>query len=229
MSHINPQKVAGARFRFGLRNIYIGLRIIIMFVIKLIGEEILGYTFGEVEQAPISDEEFELLKKTVMMTDEDFKYLRMAGEVLKDQIDDILDLWYSWVGSNPHLVYYFQDKETGEPIKEYLENVRKRFGQWILDTCNREYNREWLNYAYEVGLRHHRSKKNVTDRVSSVENIPLRYLIAFIYPITATIKPFLKKGGYSDEDVEKMFNAWFKSIVLQICIWSKPYAKEGDW
>jgi hypothetical protein len=70
---------------------------------------------------PMSDEEFEQLKKTVLLSEEDVRYLRLAGEVLRDQIDDVLDLWYSWVGSNPHLVYYFGDKKTGRPIPEYLE------------------------------------------------------------------------------------------------------------
>ncbi len=190
-----------------------------------------GYTYGspEVPKAPITDEEFALLKKTVMMTEEDEKYLRMAGETLKGQVEDILDLWYGWVGSNSHLVYYFGDRHSGQPIPEYLTAVRKRFGQWILDTCFRKFDREWLNYQYEIGLRHHRTKKNKTDKVNSVEHIPLRYMVAFIYPITATIKNFLARGGASAEEVEKMYNAWFKAVVLSVALWSMPYAKEGDY
>ncbi len=87
----------------------------------------------------------------------------------------------------------------------------------------------WLDYQYEIGLRHHRVKKGKVDNVDTVPRIPLRYLVAFIYPITATIKPFLAKKGDSQETVEKMYNAWFKSIVLQIAIWSYPYVKERDW
>lgn len=194
-------------------------------------EEIPGYLYGSsrLEKAPLSDEELDLLKKTVMMTEDDVKYLRMAGEVLKDQVEDILDLWYGWVASNPHLVYYFADKDSGQPIKEYLESVRRRFGQWILDLCFRDYDRTWLDYQYEIGKRHHRAGKNKTDNVKSVEHIPLRYMIAFIYPITATIKPFLAKKGHSSEDVERMFNAWFKAVVLSVALWSIPYAKEGDY
>ncbi len=194
-------------------------------------ERLPGYDYGSasVPQAPISLEELELLKKTVMMSEEDEKYLRKAGEILKDQIDDILDLWYGWVGSNPHLIYYFSDRKTGQPIGEYLEAVRKRFGQWILDVCFRKYDRTWLNYQYEIGLRHHRSKKNKTDNAESVEHIPLRYLIAFIYPISATIKPFLAKKGDSHEEVEKMFNAWFKAVVLTVALWSIPYVNPGDY
>jgi hypothetical protein len=75
--------------------------------------QIPGYIYGsrELPQAPVSDEEFKLLKSTVLMTDEDVRYLRMAGEVLKDQVEDVLDLWYGWVGSNKHLVYYFGDRK----------------------------------------------------------------------------------------------------------------------
>jgi hypothetical protein len=162
-----------------------------------------------------------------MLTEEDLQYLRKAGEALKNQIDQILDLWYGWVGSNQHLLYYFTEKRTGKPIDEYLSKVRDRFGQWIFDTCFRNYDEEWLNYAYEIGLRHHSSKKNRTDRVDSVDIIPLRWLVCFIYPITATIKPFLEKGGLAKEDLEKAYNAWFKSVVLQVAIWSYPYSK--DW
>jgi len=47
----------------------------------------------------------------------------------------------------------------------------------------------------------------------------MRYMI-FIYPITATIKPFLRDSA---EDVENMYQAWFKSITLQVTC--APYAK----
>ncbi|HHB89880.1 MAG TPA: protogloblin ApPgb [Anaerolineae bacterium] len=189
-----------------------------------------GYTFGEasVPRAPLSDQDFENLKATVLFTEEDERYLRMAGDVLADQIDDVLDLWYNFVGSHPHLLHYFTNRQ-GEPIAEYLSRVRVRFGQWILDTCQRPYDRAWLDYQYEIGLRHHRTKKNQIDGVDSVEHIPLRYLIAFIYPITATIRPFLAKKGHSEEKVEAMHQAWFKSVTMQVALWSIPYAKEGDW
>jgi Protoglobin len=54
-------------------------------------------------------------------------------------------------------------------------------------------------------------------------------MVAFIYPITATIKPFLAKKGHSADDVEKMYQAWFKSVVMQVALWSQPYVKEGDY
>lgn len=192
---------------------------------------IAGYTYGaeETPASPLSMKQFDLLKKTVLLTDDDIRYLRMAGEVLEEQVEDVLDLWYGFVASHPHLVHYFSDRE-GNPIPEYLAAVRPRFGQWIRDTCRADYDEKWLNYQQEIALRHTRAKKNRTDNVDSAANhIPLRYLIAFIYPITATIKPFLAKNGLAEEEVEKMYQAWFKSVVLQVTLWSAPYTRAEDY
>jgi len=193
-------------------------------------QKIPGYTYGtaEVARSPVSMEDFENLQKATMFTEEDVRYLRMAGEVLADQVEEILDLWYGWVGSNPHLVYYFSGPD-GRPDPDYLQAVRRRFGQWILDTCQRPYDRAWLDYAHEIGLRHHRAKKNRTDGVRSVPHIPMRYLIAFIHPITATIRPFLARKGHPPEAVEKMHQAWTKAVIMRVALWCYPYAQDGDW
>lgn len=145
-------------------------------------EKIPGYTYGKTESmSPLNLEDLKLLKDVVMFTDEDEKYLKKAGEVLEDQVEEILDTWYGFVGSHPHLLYYFTSPDV-TPNKEYLAAVRKRFSKWILDTCSRNYDQAWLDYQYEIGLRHHRTKKNRTDNVESVPNINYRYLVAFIYP-----------------------------------------------
>lgn len=190
-----------------------------------------GYTYGTdvVHKSPITLQEFELLKQTVLFTDEDVKYLRMSGEVLKDQVEQVLDVWYGFVASNKHLLHYFTRKKDEQPDGEYLQAVRKRFGQWILDTAAANYDQKWLDYQYEIGLRHHRTAKNKTDGVESVENINYRYLPTLIYPITCTLKPFLAKKGHAAEDVEKMHQAWIKSVILQITLWSQPYVKDGDF
>ncbi len=188
-----------------------------------------GYAYGTTTtKSPLTMEDFENLKKAVLFGPEDEAALRMAGSVLEDQIEAVLDVWYGFVASHPHLVYYFTDGK-GNANGDYLGAVRKRFGQWILDTCNRPYDQNWLNYQQEIGLRHHRSKKNQTDGVKSVPNISHRYMTAFIYPITATIKPFLAKKGHSAEEVEKMHQAWFKAVVLSVALWSAPYVKDGDY
>lgn len=75
-------------------------------------------------------------------------------------------------------------------------------------------------------MRHTPAKKNKTDKVSSASaHIPLRYQIAFIYPITATIKPFLSKKGHRAGEVDKMHQAWFKAVVWQVSLWTVPDAQ----
>jgi hypothetical protein len=191
---------------------------------------IAGYTYGTAEaaQSPLSTDDLEQLKQTVLFTEADERALRTAGDILEGQIEDVLDVWYGFVASHPHLVHYFSDPDSGEPIGEYLARVRERFGQWILDTCRRPYDREWLDYQEEIALRHTRAKKNTTDRVRSVDEIPLRYLVCFVYPITATMRDFLASKGHSAEHVDAMHQAWFKSVTLQVALWSRPYA-EADW
>ncbi len=178
---------------------------------------------------PVSVEDFEKMKKSILFDDNDVKYLRMSHEVLKDQTDAVLDVWYGFVGSQPQLVQYFAKKSDGKPDAAYLSAVRKRFGQWILDTASANYDAKWLAYQYEIGLRHHRAKKNKTDRVESIDIIHYRYLPLLTYPVTATLKPFLAKKGHSAEDVDKMQQAWVKSVILQVTLWSAPYIKDGDF
>ena len=187
-----------------------------------------GYTYGapEVPHSPVTGGDLDLLRATLLWSEEDDRYLRLAGEVLADQVDDVLDLWYGYVGSHPHLVHYFTDR-NGEPIGEYLGRVRARFAQWVRDVCSRPYDGVWRDYQHEIGLRHTRAKKNQVDGVDSVPEISLRYLIAFIFPITATMRSFLANRGHSAEDVDGMYTAWFKAVVLHVCLWSQPYAPDA--
>ncbi len=169
-----------------------------------------GYAYGAptLVRSPVTLADLADLKKSVLWSAEDEKYLRMAGDALADQVEEILDLWYGFVGSHPHLIKYFLDTQ-GQPIAEYLAAVRKRFGQWILDTCRRPHDQDWLNYQHEIGLRHHRTKKNQTDHVAAATTVvPFRYLIAFIVPISVTNRDFLVKKGHSAEAVDKMYHAW---------------------
>lgn len=190
-----------------------------------------GYTYGAdaVARSPVTLRDFELMKKTVMFGDEDVEYLRLSHEVLKDRVEAILDVWYEFVGSNPHLLASFSDKDDGQPLGNYLGAVRKRFGQWILDTARAEYDQTWLDYQHEIGLRHHRAKKNRTDDAPSTDLVPFRDLFLLVYPVTVTLKPFLADKGSSAEDVEKMYAAWLKSCLLQVTLWSHPYVKNGDF
>jgi hypothetical protein len=163
----------------------------------------------------------------LLWSDEDDRYLKIAGDVLKDQTNDVLDLWYGYVGGNEHLVYYFA--KNGQPNMDYLSAVRARFGQWILDICQRPYDQDWLNYQHEIAKRHHSTKKNKTDNVDTVPIIHYRYMTAFIYPITATIKDFLSKKRHSQADIDAMHNAWFKAVTLTVILWTYPYINKGEF
>ncbi|QBD81005.1 protogloblin ApPgb [Ktedonosporobacter rubrisoli] len=189
-----------------------------------------GYTYGthEVPRSPVTIEEFELLKQAVLFTDEDARHLQLSEKVLEDQVEAVLDVWYGFIGSLPQLLYYFT-RPDGQADGAYLAAVRKRFAQWIRDTARANYDQSWLDYQYEIGLRHHRTGKNTTDHVNSVANIGFRYLFPLIFPVTITLKPFLAKKGHSAEVVEKMQQAWVKSLLLQITLWSQPYIKPGDF
>lgn len=193
--------------------------------------DIPGYTAGTeaLARSPLTLADFELMKSSALFGDDDVKHLRLSHEVVKDQVEQILDVWYGFVGSQPHLLASFSGKSDGKPLGDYLGAVRKRFGQWILDTARAEYDQRWLDYQHEIGLRHHRSKKNRTDGVASTAIVPFRDLFALIFPVTFTLKPFLAKKGHTAEAVDKMHSAWVKSCLLQLTLWSHPYVKDGDF
>jgi hypothetical protein len=190
-----------------------------------------GYTHKTeaVSRSPVSLTDFEHMKASVLFGEQDVVALRMSYDVVKDDVEAILDVWYGFVGSQPHLLTSFTSKSDGQPLGAYLDAVRKRFGQWILDTARAEYDQAWLDYQHEIGLRHHRAKKNKTDGASSTEIVPFRNLFALIFPVTFTLRPFLAKKGHAAEDVEKMYAAWVKSCLLQVTLWSHPYVKDGDF
>lgn len=151
----------------------------------------------------------------------------MSKPILADQTEAILDVWYGFVAGTPELVVFFKNNKTGAPDGAYLGAVRKRFAQWILDTADANHSQAWLNYQYEIGLRHTSPKKNQTDRADSVPSVNFRYLPALTIPITTTLRPFLGKKGASAAEVDKMQAAWVKAVLMQSILWSHPYVREG--
>ena len=185
--------------------------------------DIPGYTYGTdaVARSPVGLQELELLKATLLLGDDDLAALRRSGEVLAPRVEEILDVWYGFVGANPHLLAAFSGPD-GQPDQAYLAAVRQRFGRWILDTARADYDQAWLDYQHEIGLRHHRTGKNRTDGARAADHIPLRYVLALLVPITTTLKPFLAEGGAAPEEVEAMHQAWVKAVLLQVILWSHP-------
>ena len=195
------------------------------------GAPIPGYRLNDpsLPRSPLSRRDLDELKGSLLLGDADVAALRKARAVVADQVEAILDVWYGFVGGTPHLLAYFVDPVTGQPNAGYLAAVRKRFGQWILDTCAASYDDAWLAWQDEIGRRHHRVGKNRTDGVSAAPHIPMRHLLALAVPISVTMKPFLAKKGHSAAEVDEMHAAWTKSVLLQAILWSRPYVKDGDF
>jgi hypothetical protein len=197
---------------------------------KVVSEDIHGYAYGtaEVAASPVSLEELEKLKVSVGFTGEDERYLQMAGEVLADQTKRIVEQWRSGIIAGiPHLARHSRSL-SGDALPDYLAKSNLRFQQWILDTCLRPYDQDWINYQEEIALRHTSLKKNKTDGVESTPFVPLRDILAFLAVINETIKPYLAAKGHSAEDVDRMHLAWCKSLQLQSALWTRPYTDAGS-
>ena len=185
--------------------------------------EIAGYTYGRaLPTSPVTTGDLDLLLATVLWSDSDAALLRRAGEILDPQVEAVLDLWYGYVGSHPHLVASFNGPD-GTPSGPYLAAVRARFGQWIRDLCGRAWDQQWLDYQHEIARRHTDLMGRTDDVGAAQTHIPLRYLIGFIWPITATVRDFLAAGATDTDDVEGMHAAWFKAVTLTVALWSQPY------
>ena len=188
--------------------------------------EIPGYSYGSVgiARSPISLDELAELKLSARFTEEDERYLRLAGEVLEDQTQQIVHLWRNQIiASIPSLARHSRSPE-GEPLPDYLERSNARFGQWILDTCLRQWDQDWIDYQREIALRHTSLKKNEVDGVRSSPYVPLRDVIAFTGVMNETLRPYLATKGHSAEEVQKMHAAWCKAIQIQMALWIGPYA-----
>jgi hypothetical protein len=121
-----------------------------------------GFTYGssQVGKSPISLQELKQLEQSLLFSEEDIKYLQVSREVLAPQTEQILEVRYGFVGSTPQLVYFFGNKTTGKPDGRYLARVRERFKMWIMMTAETKHEQAWLDYQYEIGLRHYSAKKN---------------------------------------------------------------------
>jgi hypothetical protein len=111
---------------------------------------ILGYAYGNqaIARSPVSLPQLTELQITVGLSDEDRRYLRMAGEVLADQTRQIVAHWRSGIiASIPNLARHSR-APAGAALPDYLSRSNRRFEQWILDTCFRPYDQEWLNYQH---------------------------------------------------------------------------------
>lgn len=187
-----------------------------------------GYNYGTatLARSPVTLADFAEMKASALFGPDDEAALRRSHDIVADQVEAILDVWYGFVASQPHLLASFSGHDH-QPLGDYLGAVRRRFGQWIRDTARAEYDQRWLDYQHEIGLRHHHAKKNQTDGAPSTAIVPFRNLFALVFPVTYTLRPFLAARGHAPADVDQMHAAWVKSCLLQVTLWSHPYVQAG--
>jgi hypothetical protein len=176
----------------------------------------------------VSLADLELLERTIGYTAEDARALARAGDILARTVDAFLDDWDAFQATLPHLGAFSLGPD-GEPNLPNRAASRVRLRQWILDTCRTSHDQDWLNYEHEIGLRHTRAKKNQTDGVVSAPHVSFRYVLAQLYTFTQAMRPFLADPLLTPDDIDAMFQAWSKAVLLQIVLWSHPYVKEGDF
>jgi hypothetical protein len=140
----------------------------------------------------------------------------------------MVDTWRGEIARQPHLARYSAHPD-GSPDPVYAAASKPRFARWIVDVCTRPYDAAWADYQEEIGLRHTRAKKNQTDAADSLPHIPLRYVIAFTGFVLVSSREFLARGGHSAAEVDAMYAAWTKAVLLHVALWSRPYAVPGDW
>jgi hypothetical protein len=192
---------------------------------RKVADQIPAYSYGtsDVMVSPVSLDELGILKVSAGFTVADELFLRLAGQVLASQTSQIVTHWRSGIIAGiPNLARHSRSPE-GDAIPEYLAQSNLRFEQWILDTCLRPYDQDWLNYQQEIALRHTSLKKNQADGVRSTAYVPFHDIVAFVAVINDTIRPYLAAKGNTEQEVEGMHRAWCKSLQMQIALWSKPY------
>jgi hypothetical protein len=98
-----------------------------------------GYTMGtsQVAKSPLSLGDWDELKKPALFSEEDVFYLRLS------------------------LSTYSRARSTTGSRAGAASSLIKR--TCALMTAKAQYDHAWLDYQYEIGLGHHRSKKNQTD------------------------------------------------------------------
>lgn len=175
--------------------------------------------------SPISLDELMRIEKALLLGEDDLAALRKAREILAPRVEELLDVWYGFVGSHDFLLAFFSRPDG--PVEEYLAGVRTRFGQWVLDLTAANFDEAWLAKQEEIGRRHYLDKGKTDGVVGTPQLVAYRYMVPLVYPIYATVRPFLEQGEPDAAEVERMHQAWLKAVLLSVTLWSHPYVREG--
>jgi hypothetical protein len=186
-----------------------------------------GYDFGAatVPRSPVSMDDLEQLQALLRFDEADVRRLRQIGELLAPELMSFMEQLMEWTGP---IAMTSVVRNDGTVDEAYAEAAHRRFAQGFLDTCTRQFDRSWLDYQHEVGLRHHRAKKNVTDGGHATPHIPFRWMLAFLEPTVETMAQFLQPR-VSESVLPALVAAWRKAMLLQVILYSAAYMPEEDW
>ncbi len=93
--------------------------------------DIPGYDYGAAAKSPVTIDELAKLKEAASLTEEDRHYLTLAGEVLSDQAENLVDAWRARIGAQEHLAKWFYGPD-GKPDEDYKAAVKRRFPTLIV-------------------------------------------------------------------------------------------------
>jgi len=188
-----------------------------------------GYDYGTPKNAtsPVSEAELRLLEQAAGWTPNDAMLLARHADLFHAKAETMVDSWRSVIGSQPHLSHPFT-RPDGAPDDDYKASVKRRFVQWVVDVATRPHDSDWLNYQFEIGLRHTPAKKNSTDGAHTPPVVPFRYLIGFV-PVVLPIQSFFKDAIKDKSELSRLETAWTKAVLLHVTLWSRAYVNEELW
>jgi Protoglobin len=189
-----------------------------------------GYDYDRpgIAHSPVTLDELRALEASAGWSEDDAKTLQRHGQIFKDHAEQMVDAFRAVIALQPNLAKWFFGPD-GKPDDQYKARVRARFAQWVLDACFRPHDQTWLDYQEEIGLRHTPAKKNQTDQTHTPPVVPMRYLVAFASVVTVSARKFFVERGISGDELQKLQDAWARTVQLHITLWSRPYVKDGLW
>lgn len=189
-----------------------------------------GYDFGSdaLPCSAVSLDELRALERACGCDEESREWLRKAAPIFTQRAEELVDTWRAAIALRPEMSEVFFGPD-GQPDDTYKAGVKRRFVQWVIDVCEREHDRNWLDYQEEIGKRHTPAKKNRTEAAQTPPLVPLRYLVGFSAVVSTSIRPMFEEAGYSAAEIQQVQDAWTKSVLLHVALWTRPYVAAFLW
>ncbi|MDG4555535.1 MAG: protoglobin domain-containing protein [Candidatus Competibacter sp.] len=166
--------------------------------------------------------DIDLLWRIGLFSADDARALRKVWRILKGQTDDYLDRLLGMVAAYPALaaelaVLRGECWERG--TVDDSVTLRRWFRQWLFETCVFPQDPPWLRQV----------EMNSPAQPVSAPLPGFRYVVALVFPLVMTARPFLVASGNDHTEIERMQYALLKAILLQATLLGKLYVKEGLW